>query len=111
MPMISSLKPMKKMIRTLAMIYWYDGMAPSLTNIRKAMILPIKIAMPPSVGVVLRWEARLFGASTYDLARAMSMMDGIRTMLMKRAREKLKTILRSSVNMKYLMADMVFIIG
>jgi len=32
-------------------------------------------------------------------------------MLMKRAREKLKTILRSSVNMKYLMADMVFIIG
>jgi hypothetical protein len=52
MPIISSLNPMKKIIRILAMIYWNKGIARKLANIRKAIMLPIKMAMPPRVGVV-----------------------------------------------------------
>ena len=68
------------------------------------MMNPIKMAIPPRLGVDFRWEVLIPGSANNDFFRAISTMEGIRKNVIPPAKVKHSKILRSIVvrfNMGY----------
>jgi hypothetical protein len=94
---ISSLNPTKNRMSAPASRNWKVGKYTVFKNSRNERINPIKMAIPPRLGMDFLCEVLGPGSATRNFFRAISTMEGIRKNVIPPAKEKHNRIRRSIV--------------